>query len=227
MLAAMTWALDRAVGSIVKKLENEGLLENTLLFFLSDNGGATNNQSSNLPLKGFKGNKFEGGHRVPFFVAWASAFKGGKTFDGLTSSLDIYATALDAANHSIAPGKELDGVSLLPYLSGKKEGDPHSELFWRKDKMASARVGDYQFIRVEKLAPAIYNLTDDLGETVNLATNNPEHRQQLDAALKKWEIQTIAPLWTEGSQWDTITWRIHQDLILNRKVRATGPSRNP
>jgi len=226
-LAAMTWALDRAVGSMVKKLESEGLLENTLLFFLSDNGGATNNQSSNFPLKGFKGNKFEGGHRVPFFVTWASAFKGGITFDGLTSSLDIYATALDAAKHSIAQGKELDGVSLLPYLTGKKEGDPHSELFWRKDKMASARVGDYQFIRVEKLAPAIYNLADDLGETVNLATNDPVHRQQLDAALKKWEKQTIAPLWTEGAQWDTITWRIHQDLLLNRKVRATGPSRNP
>jgi arylsulfatase A-like enzyme len=226
-LAAMTWALDRAIGNMVEKLEKEGLLENTLIFFLSDNGGATNNQSTNFPLKGFKGNKFEGGHRVPFFVAWASAIKGGKTFSGLTSSLDIYATALDAANDGSSIGKELDGVSLLPYLTGKKQGDPHSELFWRKDKMASVRVGDYKMIRVEKLPSVMYQLSEDLGERVSLTSNNQQHFQQLEAALKNWEKQTIEPLWTEGAQWDTITWKIHQDLMLNRSVRATGPSRNP
>jgi len=222
-LAAMTWALDRAVGNIVEKLEREGLLENTLIFFLSDNGGAANNQSTNFPLKGFKGNKFEGGHRVPFFVTWASAIKGGKTFNGLTSSLDIYASALDAANDKIFIGKNLDGVSLIPYLTGNKQGNPHSELFWRKDKMASARVGDYKLIRVEKLPSVMYNLSNDLGETGNLASKDPEHFQQLDSALKNWETKTIVPLWTEGAQWDTITWMIHQDLMLNRPVRANDP----
>lgn len=186
-LAAMTWALDRAVGNIVAKLEKEGVLDNTLIFFLSDNGGAANNQSTNFPLKGFKGNKFEGGHRVPFFVAWASAIKGGKTFNGLTSSLDIYATALDVANEKTSAGKNLDGVSLIPYLTGKEQGDPHSELFWRKDKMASARVGDYKLIRVEKLPSVMFNLSDDLGEKVNLSSNDQKHFQQLDSALKNWE----------------------------------------
>lgn len=222
-LAAMTWALDRAVGDIVAKLEKEGLLENTLIFFLSDNGGATNNQSTNFPLKGFKGNKFEGGHRVPFFVTWASAIKGGKTFNGLTSSLDIYATALDAANEKTSEANILDGVSLIPFLTGKIQGNPHSELFWRKDKMASARVGDYKLIRVEEIHPVVYNLFNDLGETVNLVSTDPEHFQQLDSALKNWEKKTIAPLWTEGAQWDTITWMIHQDLIHNMPVRANDP----
>lgn len=222
-LAAMTWALDRAVGDIVAKLEKEGLLENTLIFFLSDNGGAANNQSTNFPLKGFKGNKFEGGHRIPFFVTWASEIKGGATFGGLTSSLDIYATALDAANQKTSEANDLDGVSLLPYLTGKKQGDPHSELFWRKDKMASARIGDYKLIRVEEIPPVMYNLFNDLGETVNLISNDREHFQQLDSALKNWEKKTIVPLWTEGAQWDTITWMIHQDLMLNRQVRAKDP----
>jgi arylsulfatase A-like enzyme len=223
MLAAMTWALDRAVGNIVKKLEREGLLENTLIFFLSDNGGATNNQSTNFPLKGFKGNKFEGGHRVPFFVTWPSAIKGGITFNGLTSSLDIYASALDAANHKTSEGNHLDGVSLLPFLKGEKQGDPHPELFWRKDKMASARVGNFKLIRVEKLPSVLYNLYEDLGETVDLTSKDRKHFHQLDSALRNWEKQTIAPLWTEGAQWDTITWMIHQDLMVNRAVRATGP----
>jgi arylsulfatase A-like enzyme len=168
-LAAMTWALDRAVGNIVAKLEKEGLLANTLLFFLSDNGGAANNQSTNFPLKGFKGNIFEGGHRVPFFVSWVSGIKGGKKFHGLTSSLDIYATVLDAANFTAAKEKNLDGVSLLPYLTGKKQGDPHSELFWRKDKIASARVGNFKLIQGEKLPSVMYNLSEDLGETTDLA----------------------------------------------------------
>lgn len=222
-LAAMTWALDRAVGNIVAKLEKEGRLENTLIFFLSDNGGATNNQSTNFPLKGFKGNKFEGGHRVPFFVTWASAIKGGQTFNGLTSSLDIYASALDAANGKTSAGKNLDGVSLIPYLTGQIQGDPHQKLFWRKDKMASARVGDYKLIRVEKLPPVMYKLSDDLGESRNLVSTDPQHFRLLDSALENWEKETIAPLWTEGAQWDTITRMIHQDLMLNRAIRAHDP----
>ena len=222
-LAAMTWALDRAVGNIVAKLEKEGLLENTLIFFLSDNGGAANNQSTNFPLKGFKGNKFEGGHRVPFFVSWASGIKGGRTFDGLTSSLDIYATALDAVNEKTYEVNNLDGVSLIPYLTGKKQGDPHSELFWRKDNMASVRVGDYKLIRVEKLPSVLYNLADDLGETNNLSATDEKDFRELSSELENWEKETIKPLWTEGAAWDTITWMIHQDLMLNRTVRAKDP----
>lgn len=222
-LAAMTWALDRAIGHIVDNLEKEGLLENTLIFFLSDNGGATNNQSTNFPLKGFKGNKFEGGHRVPFFVSWASEIKGGKTFGGLTSSLDIYATVLDAAKGNFPQDKKLDGVSLLPYLKGEKQGDPHQKLFWRKDKMAAARVGNFKLIRVDKLPSVMYNLVDDLGETDNLSTKDQKDFQELNTELENWEKETIAPLWTEGAAWDTITWMIHQDLMLNRPIRAKDP----
>jgi len=222
-LAAMTWALDRAVGHIVDKLENEGLLENTLIFFLSDNGGAHNNQSTNFPLKGYKGNKFEGGHRVPFFVSWPSGIKGGQTFTGLTSSLDIFATALDGAKSDFTKMRPLDGVSLIPFLKGEKQGDPHPELFWRKDKMAAARVGNFKLIRVENLPSVMYNLADDLGETVNLATKDQKDFHELNTELDNWEKETIAPLWTEGAVWDTITWMIHQDLMLNRPVRAKDP----
>jgi arylsulfatase A-like enzyme len=222
-LAAMTWALDRAVGNIVDKLESEDLLDNTLIFFLSDNGGSPENTSINLPLKGFKGNKFEGGQRVAFFAAWVSQIQKGEVFHGLTSSLDIFATAADVAGVTRVDELALDGVSLMPFLKGEKSGEPHQALFWRKDKMAAARVGNYKMIRVENLASVFYNLENDLGETQNLVQNDPQGFESVKARLEKWEEGLMKPLWTEGQTWDTITWMIHQDLMNNREVRVKNP----
>ena len=219
----MTWALDRAVGNIKGKLKKEDLLDNTLFFFLSDNGGAHNNQSSNAPLKGFKGNKYEGGMRVPFFVHWPARIDGGKTFNGLTSALDIFATSLDAAGASAEAFSNLDGTSLLPFLKEGKDEDPHRELFWRKDQAAAARIGDYKLIRVERLGYRLYNLRENPGETNDLTDKNERAFNSLKSKLSNWENALMKPLWTEGQTWDTITWMIHQDLFLNRKVRVKNP----
>lgn len=219
-LAAMTWALDRAVGILVKQLEEDKLLDNTLIFFLSDNGGAHNNQSSNLPLKGFKGNKYEGGHRVPFFVHWPAQLKGGNTYDGLTSSLDIFATSIDAAGQNSEAFQKLDGVSLLPYLIANKKGEPHEELFWRKDQAAAIRKGDYKLIRVDDLGYRMYNLEEDLGELNNLAETKTATFETLKSVMSDYDDKMMSPLWTEGHDWDTITWMIHEDLYLNREVRV-------
>jgi len=222
-LAAMTWALDRAVGTIVGKLKQEKLLDNTLIFFLSDNGGAHNNQSSNLPLKGFKGNKYEGGHRVPFFMHWPAQLEGGKTYDGLSSSLDIFATSVDVAGEEFSSDKPLDGVSLLPYLTGEKDGNPHDQLFWRKDQMAATRKGDYKMIRVEKLGYRLYNLDKNLGETDDLRSVEPKQLDAMKKSMAQWERGLMKPLWTEGQAWDEVTWWIHEDLFNNRVVRAKNP----
>ncbi len=222
-LAAMTWALDRAVGNIVDKLDEEGLLNNTLIFFLSDNGGSAENTSINLPLKGFKGNKYEGGQRVAFFATWASQIQKGEVFHGLTSSLDIYATAADVAGVTRVDDLALDGVSLMPFLKNEKMGQPHEALFWRKDKMAAARVRNLKIIRVENLPPVLYNLEDDLGETTNLVHKDPQAFKSVKGQLEKWEEGLMKPLWTEGQTWDTITWMIHQDLMNNREVRVKNP----
>ena len=222
MLAAMTWALDRSVGNVIKTLKEKNLLNNTVIFFLSDNGGAHNNQSSNYPLNGFKGNEFEGGHRVPFFIYWKDKLKAG-SFDGLSSSLDIGATACALAGVESDFNLPLDGVNLMPYLSGEKSEAPHDKLFWRKDKMAAARVGAYKLVRVQGLKSTVYNLDTDLGEKDNLANEKPELKEQLENELKSWEGQMISPLWTEGAVWDTITYMIHEDLMLNRPVRVKDP----
>ncbi len=222
-LAAMTWALDRAIGSIIHTLKKENILDNTLIFFLSDNGGAHNNQSSNFPLKGFKGNKFEGGIRVPFVMSWPAKIKP-QQYDGLSSSLDIYATCIDVAG--ISDDKQtnpIDGVSLIPFVTDEQQNEPHNQLFWRKDKMAAVRDGDYKLIRVERLGYRLYQLEEDPGETNNLEGPEDSISNQLKDELKTWESGMISPLWTEGAEWDTITWLIHEDLFMNKEARVKNP----
>lgn len=222
-LAAMTWALDRAVGTIVKQLEEDKLLDNTLIFFLSDNGGAHNNQSSNLPLKGYKGNKYEGGQRVPFFVHWPAQIEGGSTFDGLSSSLDIFATSIDATDAGEESLNKLDGVSLLPYLVKNKEGEPHEELYWRKHESTALRQGDYKLIKVNKLGYRMYNLEKDLSETKDLQKEDVKKFEDLKLKMSDYDKQMLEPIWTEGHTWDTIVWMIHEDLFLNREIRVKDP----
>ena len=223
-LAAMTWALDRAIGNIVNQLKKDNQLDNTVIFFLSDNGGATNNQSSNLPLKGFKGNKFEGGHRVAFFATWPLKVKGGTKFEGLTSSLDMYATAIDIAGVAPPQEKPLDGVSLIPFLSGEKKGNPHDMLFWRKENMAAARIGNYKLIRVIGLPSMVYKLDENPEETSNVSDSQPDKYKILNNELEVWEKGLVRPLWSEGEEWDEITRMIHEDLMKNRAVGVTSPA---
>lgn len=230
-LAAMTWAMDKAIGTIIEKLKQEELYENTLVFFFSDNGGAFWNQSTNTPLKGSKGNKFEAGHRIPFIVSWPREIEGGREFGGLSSTLDIFPTCLEAAGSegisgnptSTGESKWLDGVSLIPYLSGKKAGDPHSSLFWRKEVMAAARRGPYKLIRVDSLGYRLYNLDEDLGEKDDLSRSDSALFKEMVTALEEWEKEMKPPLWSEDI-WNEVTWLIHEDLYLNRPVRVTTPA---
>lgn len=222
-LAAMTWAMDRAIGKLVSKLKQEKIYENTLIFFLSDNGGAHNNQSSCLPLKGWKGNKFEGGHRVPFVMTWPKKIKGGQKYHALTSALDIYATAYEVAGGQGSPGKKLDGVNLMPFVTGKKETAPHEQLFWRKEGMAAVRQADWKLIRVDGYGYRLYNLDRDLGESKDLQLAEKSQMNDMKMALENWEEGLMAPLWTEDKNWNRVTFEIHKALMENRKSKIHSP----
>lgn len=222
MLAAMTDALDRSIGNMVATLKAEGKFDNTLIFFLSDNGGAHNNQSSNFPLKGFKGNKYEAGHRIPFIVSWPAQLKAGK-FTQLTSSLDIFPTALEAAGVTTKKTVQSDGVSLLPFLQQKVNTAPHRQLFWRKDAEAAVRYNQYKLIRVNGLGDRLYNLDKDPGETIDIRNKEPLIYKTLTQQFLNWEKDKMKPIWTEGATWDTITLMIHDDLMNNREVRVKEP----
>jgi arylsulfatase A-like enzyme len=128
--AAMVSAVDDGVVQLLDQLESLGIEENTLVFFLSDNGGPTkDNGSNNKPLRGFKGDFFEGGIRVPFALQWKGQVNAGQIYSNPVISLDIFATISSLAN--VSPKNELDGVNLIPYLTGEKSGFPHEELYWR------------------------------------------------------------------------------------------------
>lgn len=224
-LAAMTWSLDENVGKLQAKLKELGIADNTLIYFLSDNGGAANNTSSGGPLKGWKGNKFEGGHRVPFVVSWPAQIKGGQTFNGLSSSLDIFTTSMAAANIKKDEDLILDGANLLPYLKGEKTGDPHQQLFWRKLEEAGARVGDYKMVRLQGYGATLYNLEEDLGENKNLQEIDQNKFNQLDNALKNWESKMMEPLWGEPRNWMDVTYHIHKRLMQNKEVLYSNPAK--
>ena len=221
-LAAMTWAVDRAIGAVVNTLKDTGEYDNTLIFFLSDNGGAHNNQSCNYPLKGFKGNKYEGGHRIPFFISHGGRYTG--TFNGLSSSLDILATAMDAADIDLNSTKNpIDGTSLLPYLKGEKTGDPHNMLFWRKEGMSAVRMGNWKYIAAKGGGERLYDLSGNCDESLDLYDDKPEIVMRMKDALKEWETKLVNPiLWGEGI-WNDVTKEIHSDLMNNRPIRYYTP----
>lgn len=216
-LAAMTWSLDKNIGKLLNKLDELGKRENTLIYFLSDNGGAHNNQSLTGPLKGWKGNKFEGGQRVPFILSWPKMIVGNKKFNGLTSSLDIFPTSISAAK--IEDNKlKLDGVNLIPFLKGEKKGNPHDVLFWRKLDKSAIRMGNYKMITLENYGTVLYNLNKDLGETNNIMFSNKNIADSLRVRYNKWQATLIKPLWRESKEWEDVCWHIHKQLMNNKEA---------
>jgi len=198
--AAMVCGFDDAVGEILDQLRTDGLEERTLIFFLSDNGGPLDrNGSRNDPLRGEKGKMWEGGIRVPFLVQWKGRLPAGKTYDRPVSSLDILPTALAAAGAKNISGSPLDGVNILPFLSGSLPGDPHQFLFWRMTPRGiwAVHSGDDKLVMQKTPAPTLFNLAADLGETTDRSLERASRRNELQTAFDAWNASLPAPLWGE------------------------------
>jgi len=195
--AAMTAAMDDAVGRVLETLRRLKMEENTLIFFFSDNGGPTpQTTSSNLPLRGYKGQVLEGGIRTPSMVQWKGRIPAGKVIEHPVIQLDIFPTAIAAAGEQISPDWKLDGVNLLPYLTGEKTGLPHDTLYWRFHQQHAIRQGDWKLlVQGTGIKPSLYNLVEDIGEKNDLADKMPDKVKQLDAVWQAWNAQLMAPLW--------------------------------
>ena len=214
--AAMMLAMDENIGRVRQKLAETGQTQNTLVFFISDNGGPTMpgvtvNASRNTPLRGSKRTTLEGGIRVPFVISWPGRVQPG-VYEQPALQLDLTATALVAAGVAIQPEWKLEGVDLLPYLAGGKSGAPHDALYWRLGEQMAIRAGDFKLVRYDNnadtltggrnqgvTAAKLYNLRADIGETRDLAAAMPEKVQQLQAQWDAWNVGNHAPLWGTGA----------------------------
>ena len=207
---AMTLAMDEAVGAVFEQLRRSGIEEDTLVFFISDNGGPTvlrfaYNASDNSPLRGSKGSTLEGGIRVPFVVSWPGGLPSGMRYEEPAIQLDFLPTALAAAGVPVDAEWELDGVNLLPYLRGEASGRPHELLFWRSIRQMAVRGGDWKLVTyqagfdagdiprdgpLDRVTPyRLYNLAGDVGETEDLSDREPERVAELLAHWTDWNAQ--------------------------------------
>lgn len=187
--------MDDAVGSVIASLGEADQTKRTLVFFFSDNGGHEPSGSDNGPLRGQKGTLYEGGVRVPFIVSWPGKLPAGTVFDAPVSSLDVFATALSVAGGSVPAEKKIDGVNLVPFLAGESKTAPHERLFWRmSNKQTHAiREGSWKLIRQQGAPAELFNLSADMGEEKNVASENVELAARLGAALDAWDKELVPP----------------------------------
>ena len=191
--AAMVSAVDDGVGKILNKLNELNIEGNTIVFYLSDNGGPEkHNGSDNGPLREGKGSLYEGGIHVPFAVQWPDVLPAGKKYDKPIISLDIFSTVVKYAG--VKPKNKLDGVDLVPYLTGKDSSYPHDYLFWRKfdQKAYAVRNRDMKLVNANGEKNELFNLTDDIGETTLL--NNKTKTDELLKMKNHWDSQMIDPV---------------------------------
>jgi len=197
--AAMIRALDRSVGRIMAKLEQEGLADNTLIVLSSDNGapGYLGLEGLNAPYRGGKGNFFEGGIRVPLLARWPARIASGTQVALPAAHVDIMPTFAAAGGAALPNSVTIDGRNLLPALTG--QGAPlrsDAPLFWNSGYYKAVRAGDWKLQINEKQRKAwLYNLAADPTETTNLITRNPAKRAELEVLLTEHHRGRRAPLY--------------------------------
>ncbi|MDB4474495.1 sulfatase-like hydrolase/transferase [Opitutaceae bacterium] len=197
--AGLVVGLDAGVGRVVAKLKAEGLYENTLIIYYSDNG-AMRSGASSAPYRGFKGMLFEGGIRVPFSVTWGDRFHQDTVIDEPVTALDIFPTVLNAAGINPGAKPNLEGVDLTPMLNGQETSLPAREIYWRVSGASgyAVRQGDYKLVHsIFKPEPFLFDLRNDPYERHNLAAEFPEKFDELENLYTAWNTDNVAPKWED------------------------------
>lgn len=197
----MIEALDDAVGTILKKLQQEGLTDNCLIFFTSDNGGATYTRATNnAPLRGGKATHFDGGILVPFIVKYPAGIKARTGYNKPVSAVDIYSTIAAVSGAAPAADRTYDGVNLLPYLANDSLL-PHRDLFWRSGYSKAFRRDEWKlYVNEKNKITLLFNLVEDPAEKHDRSKIQPGKLKELQDALKDWEQKNaVPPLWPSAA----------------------------
>ena len=219
--ASMMWSMDEAIGNVIESLKENKQYDNTIIYFLSDNGAAMSNDASPFPFKGWKGNQYEGGIKTPMIMTWKNKIKSNTQFDGFISALDIFKTSLEVSNVNKDLMIKADGKNIMNNLNNNII--TNENLFWRKDKMATVRSGNYKLIRLNDTSTVLYNIENNYFEDIDLKMKELYVHDSLLNMLSKWEMSLIDPNWIENKNWNVVTEMIYQDLMANRDIRAVSP----
>lgn len=215
-LAAMTWAMDRAVGEVLKALRRRGIDRETLIVFTNDNGGdRIGIGADNGPLRGTKGTLLEGGIRVPLIVRFPEAEQGSRQ-SAPVSLLDIAPTIL--AVSGLPSPANLDGK----VLSSKAEMGQPRTLHWRYDTVAAMRQGPWKLLRFPDRPAQLYHVAQDIGEATDLATTNPDRLARMMRELFEWEGTVEHPRWHTGSYWSQEDIRRYSEAYIRSETAKAG-----
>jgi arylsulfatase A-like enzyme len=192
----MIASLDENLGELMEYLRESGLDENTLVFFISDNGGAEYTfTTDNGRYEGGKNTEFEGGVKVPMILRWKGVIGEGIRFKPMVSSMDIFTTALTAADAKL-PARPLDGRNLVPFINDSKMGIPHEYLFWQRGNSKAVRSNEWKLLINDYSGDTLlYNLANNRFENPNLTRQNPAVVLQLSKAISAWQQNHVEPLW--------------------------------
>ena len=195
---AMVRNLDRNVGKLLQALKEQGLEENTLVIFTSDNGGAgyIGLPDINKPYRGWKSTFFEGGIHAPFFMRWPASIPAGSRFEAPVGHVDIFATVAGAAGASLPSDRVIDGVNLTPFVKGEAAGRPHQTLFWRSGQYKVVMDGDWKLQSNEARNKVwLYDLAADPTEQRDLSEAEPERVKAMLAMLAAQDKASAKPMW--------------------------------
>ncbi len=196
--AAMVRNLDRNIGRVMAELKAQGLDGNTLVIFTSDNGGANyiGLPDINQPYRGWKATFFEGGVHVPFFMRWPDKLPAGSRYVSPVGHVDIFATAAGAGGAEKPADRTMDGVDLVPFITGKSEGDPHASLYWRSGGYRTLLSGGWKLqVLDDPKKTWLFDLKTDPTEQHNLAARHPEKVAELAAILARQDNQMAPSMW--------------------------------
>jgi len=198
---AMVHRLDINVGRIIRELKNQNIYKNTVVVFLSDNGGYINNNVSiNAPFRGQKGTLFEGGVHVPFIISFTGKYEEGKVYDEPVISLDILPTFIAMAGGEITEEDNIHGVDLTPFIEGNKGGLPHDYLFWNIQGVSAIRHGDMKMVNMPDKFPMLFDLSKDISEKRDIALRKKEIADKMIEKLGVWNMSCPEPLFFQSNK---------------------------
>ncbi|MBB6459144.1 sulfatase family protein [Flammeovirga kamogawensis] len=200
--AAMVHRLDLNVAKIIAMLEKHNLDDNTIIVFLSDNGGPIGNGSLNAPYSGKKGTLLEGGIHVPFMMKWSKHIPENIRYEQTISSLDLAATFVTAAGGKV--NDVLDGVDLVPYVNGENKEAPHQQMTWKFTVSRSIRDGNWKLVTIPNHLPMLFDLSKDISEQNDLLFKEKEKAEKMIKQLGNWEVALPNPSYFEENKYKAL-----------------------